>query len=679
MSEVDIKENTSDNLLDRDVQIITDKMRIGSANTNDILEKISGVNIDKFSNSIKVDNKDNIIILVDGIKRDQEYISSISPDRLLKVEVIRDPGGRYSLEGYSAVINVILKKDYQGTEFFFIDRTMSDPDASISKYFFPKNYITSSLSYSRNKLNIYAKYRNSYSNINLPSSNKKEYTNGLIIEKKMAENNAVNSHSLEMTNKYTLGADLYINPRQILSYEGHLSSSPLGMSSNSELYDVVYTLNGEVQDNYKIKSQITTPNQKTYNSFIYDVKLSKNDNVNTSFTYYTYNDKGLNTFSENSIIKSIEEGESKKQNTAFYLEYMHIFNEKSNIEVGYGNSYEKLKSSFTTNATSTEFEYSDFRNKLYSYYSLQINKKLGVKIGGAGETSTPKAYEQKKSYFILQPFANIHYRPLKFLDLNAKYRVESNYPNIAQTNPFSTAIDQQSVRVGNPYLSPNTIQKSSLVINLFHSKLTIEPYYSFSNNYIATIGRLNENNIFEYSYLNVGEYSDYGVLAGTEFQIGKSFYVSSSIDIYKTSLSFENKINSFNEWSMTNQITYVNKKYGTVAGFEFKKNLCKSIIAQGYEMSDIDYWLIYVQHPFFKEKLSISLAYFLPINFGNNFNKVNYIETETFKESSLQNMKIIKNVLAVQISYRFSKGKPIKKVSKEIRIENERKSGEISL
>ena len=100
LNEVSVKANSSENQLDRDVQIVTDKMKTGSTNTKEVLEKINGVTYDRYSNSIKVDNDEKVIILVDGLEKDQEYIKNLSPDRLKKVEIIRDPGGRYALEGY---------------------------------------------------------------------------------------------------------------------------------------------------------------------------------------------------------------------------------------------------------------------------------------------------------------------------------------------------------------------------------------------------------------------------------------------------------------------------------------------------------------------------------------------------------------------------------------------------
>ena len=89
------------------------------------------------------------------------------------------------LKDISAVINIILKKDYQGTEIFLSDRAMLDLDASKKEYIPVQNNISGTVNYVYNKVNIYAKYSNNYNNFNLFSNSIKEYNNGLSIEEQL--------------------------------------------------------------------------------------------------------------------------------------------------------------------------------------------------------------------------------------------------------------------------------------------------------------------------------------------------------------------------------------------------------------------------------------------------------------------------------------------------------------
>ena len=255
LNEVTVKTSTRENLLDRDVRIITDKLRTGASDTKDVLDKLDGVSYDRFNNSIKVDNDANIIILVDGLEKNQEYIKNLSPGRLQKIEVIRDPSGRYALEGYSAVINIILRKDYQGTELYFNESLLIDPDADNSNYVLPKNDLSATLNYTYNKVNLYAKYSNNYTNFNILSSSIKEYDDGLIFEKNSTDDEELNFKIQGFSNNYTIGTDYYINPKHTISFESNLTVSPSGKNITEAIFDAVYIKNGKITDNFGIESK----------------------------------------------------------------------------------------------------------------------------------------------------------------------------------------------------------------------------------------------------------------------------------------------------------------------------------------------------------------------------------------------------------------------------------------
>ena len=125
---------------------------------------------------------------------------------------------------------------------------------------------------------------------------------------------------------------------------------------------------------------------------------------------------------------------------------------------------------------------------------------------------------------------------------------------------------------------------------------------------------------------------------------------------------------------MSNQLIYQNQKSKTVAGFQYQNNLRKYITAQGYNMGDNDFWILFVQQPFFKEKLSVMLLYFTPITWGVDFNQGNYIKTDTYTESKFYNIDILKNIFMLELSYRFNKGKSVNKKDKNVEQMNEKSS-----
>jgi len=671
LKEFAVKSNAYDNQLDKDVQIVTEKLKSGTTNTKEVLDKMNGVDYDRYNNSIKVDNDTKVMILVDGLEKDQEYVKNLSPDRLKKIEVIRDPGGRYALEGYSAVINIILKKDYQGTEFYLDQRVMLDPDAQNKKHIFIQNGTSGTLNYVYNKVNLYGKYSNNYNNFNMPSTDKQEYSGGLIIDKKPADE-TLNTTVNELYNEYTFGADYYLNPKHTISFESNVTTQPSHQNIAEEKYNVEYLFNGNLIDKFTTESKNKSKSTSSYNTLFYVGNFDDKNSINSNFTFSNYSSDYINTYKEDSVFKRIETGTNKKNSTAFYLDFTHTFNSKSNLQLGYGNTWQQLNNNYTVESVVSNFEYSDIRNKLFAYYSWQNGKKLGIKIGCAGETSSPNSDGQKHSYLIAQPYADVKYKASKIIDFKMKYRSASNYPNISQTNPFTYVLDQYSIRTGNPNLRPEVTHKVSLETNILQGLMSIEPYYNFSGNYITEIGTLRTDSIFEYSYSNIGKYKNYGVQANLTIPFGKSLFLQSNFDLSKSSIEFESITNNVNNFTLSNQLIYVREKSGLVVGFQYQKGLTKYITAQGYNKGNNDYWITFVQQPFFKKKLSLTLVYFTPITWGVDFMQGNYIHTGNYTETRNYDISFLKNIFLVELTYRFNKGKSVIKTEKNIERKSEK-------
>lgn len=674
LKEVSVKANSSENQLDRDVQVVTDKMKSGASSAKEVLEKVNGVSYDRFNNSVKVDNNDKVIILVDGMEKDQEYIKNLSPERLKKIEVIRDPGGRYALEGYSAVINIMLKKDYQGTEIYISDRSMIDLDAVKDEYIPVQNNLNATVNYVYNKLNLYASYANNVNNFNLQSTSKKEYYNSLLIEKTFAGKNDMNTKVKQLYNYYTLGADYQVNPKHTISFEGNISGQPQAFNRTGETFDVAFSSNGVVTDKYKIETKNVSGNTSLYNSVFYEGRFDENNTLKTNFTYSVYDNKYHNTYLENSYESRIEEGTDSKTGTKFYLEFHHTFQNKTSIMTGYGNTWENRDNRFMADFSENRFQYRDFKHKLYAYYSWQKSKKFSIKIGGACESSSPEANGLKRTYLIYQPYADIKFKPAELYDVKLKYRSAGNYPDISQANPFTSMVDKQSERTGNPSLSPEVVHKLSLQNNILQGLVTIEPYFHYSDNMITETGSMKNDSVLQYTFHNAGNYMKYGVEARFTVPFGQSLFLKSGFDVFGNSIKFDGNTNEFTDWTMNTQFIYQNQKSELVAGLEYQKNMSRMISAQGYSKGDNDYWIVFLQQPFFKQKLEVMLLYFFPIDFGADYDQGSYIKTDKFSERITNDISLLKNMIMLQISYRFNKGKSVTKNEKNIEKDRERGS-----
>ncbi len=682
LDEIVVKGSTKENEIDKEVQLVTKQMRISTANTSDVLDRLQGVTFDRYNNKIKVDGDDNIIILVNGLEKDQEYIRGLSPERLKKIEIIRDPSGRYTLDGYSAVLNVILKQDYKGSEFNLEEMAYIDTDSK-KKAILPINTSSLTFNYTYNKINVYAKVRNIYNYYDIVSSEKKEYDNGFVIEKK-SNNGDRNTIFKYFSNKYVVGFDYNINPKHSISFESNIKDMPTETDSDNEYFDVTESENGIITENYMIHSKTLSENKKYTNSIFYNFKINNNSSLNADFTYSKYTDEFTNNIYESNGYCSDEKENNKKDYSKSHLEYIQNFNNKSSFNIGYGNTWKKLENSYISGVNllsnsetvnESSYNFTDLRHKLYCYFSSKITKKISFKIGIAGEYSNPKVENNGKIFMIYLPHLDFNVKAHKYLDIKLKYRSHSRYPGFWQANPFSQQLDQYTTLIGNPYIKPEVTHKISLKFRAIQNAISFEPYYHYSDNLISRVVTSLGNDLFQYSYDNVGQYIRKGFKANITIPLFKrSLIIQSYLNCNINSIKYNGKTNSFNDWTMNSQIIYINKKHDITSGLIYQKNLKKIIQTHGYYSDDIDFWMLFVQKSFFKKKMNITLGYMLPVNFLTEYDQVNYTAVDGYKETKIYNTAILKNIVVFTMSYRLNKGKNIRKKDKEIELENENKS-----
>jgi len=679
LDEHQVKGSAINNSLDKDVYIITDAQKDASNDTKNVLDKISGVSYDRYGGALKVDNNDNIIVLVNGVEKDQEYIKNLPPDRLLKVEIIRDPGGRYGLEGYSAVINVILKDDYIGSEFYFKEQPIVDLDTKNIEELLLINDVYLSYNYTHNKLNVYGAFSNHFNKFPFKTSSVTIYNDGLkVVESPINGNNTIIN---SLSSNYTFGVDYKFNPKHSLSFESNISALPLESSINTFNYTTDVLSNDTLIDSYDFETETKSNTFSSYNSLFYVGKFDEKNELNMNFTYSSYKSDFDTKTKQTESYNRKEFGVNKKQYTRFNVELTHVLTKKSSVQVGYGNTWKLLNNKYNvdyhlfpsnTDVNSTvDFEYTDFRNKLYAYYSWKKRRSFGVKIGAAGEHSTPRSGSTKLSYLVIQPLLDVKYSVNKMLNFKLKYRASSDYPSISQVNPFVSQLNPRAISKGNPFLRPSLVHKLSLRMNIMQGLASIEPYYHYSDTRITQVGSLHNSGIFEYNMVNAELYEKKGILINLVIPFSKKLILQNSYNFFDNKIEHGDLTNNFTEWTGSSKLIYIMDSINTVTGLIYQKENIKHISGLGYSKQNTDFWLLFVQKQIFKEKGSIMLGYFLPLDFGVNYNQGGETSAPGFSLTTKADITLVKNIFLIEFSYRFNKGKKVRKTEKDIEKESE--------
>jgi len=673
LDKVVIKESSKKNLIDRDETIVTEKLRVGAATTSDVLDKINGITFDRYNNQIKVDNESNILLLVNGIEKNQNYIKNLNPDRISKVEIIRDPSGKYGLEGYSSIINVKLKKNYTGHEYFAMVQNTLDFDPPKNDLFMPANNTYFTYNFTRKSLNIYGQYFGARTGIEIDQLVTKKYKNNISTVHKAKEGEK--SFKIDETYSFlTLGADYQFNPKHTLSFEGQIGGNPKDINKGDYL---VQKLENDIvlsEENF----QMTTSNPSTdYSGTVFYLgKYSDKKSLNMDFTVGGNNSNSKTEFQYDDLPKSVNEIEASSTYTKFNMEWNRTLTNRFSYQLGYGNTWKSINNKLSNNPSS-DLNLTDLRNRAFLYGTWKIAKPVTLKAGLAVENSLPKLGDQKQSYWIYKPHIDIQYNASKLINFKLKYRSEDEYPSLSQANPVEIALDENTIQKGNPLLTPSTIHKASLTTNILNGLVSATLFYHFSEDYIGQVGNLIENDIFEYSYDNLGGYKNKGVKFNFTIPFSKKIILQNNAKVYKSQISYKGFNNNINGWKAESQLMYIDGKSGTWAGLILQKSNSKIITPQGYRQNNNDFIGLMAQKPFLKKRLSVMFLYMLPVNLFLDYTQDTNTETPLYTQHNVVDLSILKNIFVLKVNYRFHKGKSIKSIKKNVKRETTKKKGGI--
>jgi len=684
IDEVSVSASSRIDLLEKDVQIITDDQKKGSTAAKDVLDRIAGISYDEYSGVLKVDNDANIMVLVNGVEKSQEYIQNLDPERLLRVETIRDPGGRYGLEGYTAIVNVILKRDYRGSELYIEQMSLVDiaPERNTLNYMIGS--LNATYNFTKNDLNIYGSAFLDRKNFLLTSETRTEYVDGTVVEEN-AEWRVPNTDILETGTYYTIGMDYRINPKHIISLESNIEAFPMNLSQEHLDYHTEIFSNATKIDEYLFSVRNKSKTANFLNSFFWLADFNERTKLNINFTYSNYSSDYTNHTTQEGVYNRYEIGTNKKQYTRGYAELNHILSKKTSIQFGYGNTWRQLKNDFTisintpdsngSTESTSDFELTDMRHKLYSNFSWKLGKKWSSRIGVAAESSAPRVDGQQLNYLIFQPLFDLRFAANKKLNFTLKYRTTSEYPSISQTNPFTSLINPRVTSTGNPFLRPATVHRFSLRINMFQGILSLEPYTDYSNSRIVDAGELDLSNMFNFRFENAQLYQRTGAKMNISHFFKPGIILQGNTEFFHSKIVSTSKTNSVMDWRADVDLIYFFKKTESLLGLKYQRQQSKMINGLGWNKGDVDFWLLFYKQPLFKKRASIMFGYFLPLDFGASYNQGSLTETTGIMIRTDNDVSLVKNMFILELSYRFTKGKSIKKTEKDILREKEENGG----
>lgn len=646
---------------DRSVQQVTKKLKEGASNVSDLLGKIKGISVNPLDNSIKVNNQGNVLLLVDGVKKEQGYVKNLPPDRIARIEITRNPTGRYISAGYSSVINVILKKNYSGFDLYAEEKGLYSLDQSNGSDFLFSNSATIDLTYTHKKMNVYTSYSSEKSNTNVSFESDKSLGN--IRMQKVSIDGKPNSNRDALSHSFLLGTDLFLPHQQSISFETNFNYSPFGKNRTIQRYKNSY-ITDQVNKSFISVLNNQHSEKESYSLLSYRNKLGAKDKLEVDYSYHLIKSHRLNSYEEELLNKSEQEFKNDNKQSVLEINYQRQFSKALSLEIGYRNTYKKYEYNYL-NSNSTGSENINKRNLCYSYLSIAPKGRAKLKFGLAVEQNKLNDKKVKDTYYSFQPFFSFYYKHSKYLAINAKLNSESTYPYVNQINPLEITSDRLTSEIGNSNLTFATHYKSSVAFHLFKNKLTIEPFYHFTKDYISQTGeQVGEK--FRYTYSNLDRYYSKGVKISTKFNlIPRQMFLNLSAKYFRDKTEYDGDINRINDYTIDGQLIYIAPKYKTLFVLILRKNKAKKINAYGYNEDENDHLGCVVKQSFLKKRLALTLLYILPVDLGLSYTMNDDFEKGNFKTHDKVDIGLLKNLFMLKLSFNFNRGNEVKAVKKK--------------
>jgi len=661
-------------MVDRTSYAIPDVVSRTATNGYDLLKKIPQVNVD-YQNNVTLNGSSNFIIQVDGRQRDKEYLARILPTDIQSIEIISNPSGKY--EGnIDGVISIILKKEAR----YGVNGNVGFNLKPFSKI---TSQTTGSLDYSIGKITFYITAFNIYQALDISQT----------LDSRFAAIDSTTSLTGTGGIKVTLssvntGFDYYINDRNSLSLNVSYKpiSQDIDLMSETFLYKAGIPLSTIISP---IKN--VTKSDETSASLFYK-KTFKNpvQELTVENTWYVFKSRDDNSFENTrypydseTVLDYYSRHEENLNERNYYsakVNYVHPIGMNTKIESGYQLYYQQMSYDFTINDVEADnlFEYGEFRNSVYGGVTFNL-KKIGMQALLRVENSHISADSvTRPDYTCFLPSVNLQYKFSVSHNLKFTYNRRINRPGIYDMNPYFRTDQNYNITQGNPDLRPDYRDRLQLTYtwnfgsNYFSPYIYNEYFSDKVGNEYKVMNSTADNSLITFT-------KPYNLLSGYELGGGVNatlWYINFNARVYKghindyTGDNFSIPGRDYYSWSMTG-----------AAYASFGKNKKTTAFAfLSYDGVNVNARSRTFNHPFYGPGIqtqiknhSLGVVWVLPLSTNVKLNRT-YTETPEYSSTNIIGFNA-SSFFQFSYSYKFNKGRNIKKLDRKVEVESDSKSG----
>lgn len=651
------------NLISKDADkisiFVTDSLRKGVVNTSQMLDKISGIKADWITGTLKVGHEDNVLIIVNGKERGNDYALNLNPERIKNIEISRNPTGRFS--GYSTVVNLELKENYKGWDI----SSTGIGVFSLDHGFTNQENINTDFTYTFNKWSIYGNVGYKRKKIHDLYFFEKQYGESYSEKSDIPNLDSPNKLLRQDLGTFSLGIDYNINKNQTLSVQTWVdltdSRDSVGYMTHIWQQNKQDFLHQESENNYKSDNYSIG---LFYRGYFFD-RL----NIVSDLTYNYYNVKEYRSFTQGDDYVSLNNYHGYKDHIRYSFDSDYKISDILNASLNYSFSYRHYDNKKLI--TGESVYYSDnIRNTIEVNLSYHPSDKFQIRGGSSVLFVNDRNTGEGMRNNAVMPYFRLYWKPIKIMDFSLNYHCSVTHPNLDQLSTAGWQVDSYMRHLGNPNLKPTIMNYAEAVLefkNLFTItymwkvlKNDISSWYSKSNGqyYIESL----QNSDFQHSYISLlGDYT-----------IGKywKYYIHLAYQRYKRHLDAGLRRYG-NVYSIDTNLAYHVAPIGLNIMAAYYLRYDKSPLLQGFQYTEEESLNFGLNRNFCDGKLPVTFMLQIPTN---AISKLRYttIDIDGYKSAQYSDDRINNFALMFRVQYKFGGGKSTRKNFNEVMIDKEK-------
>ncbi|MCZ4223644.1 outer membrane beta-barrel family protein [Pedobacter rhodius] len=551
--------------MDKTVLNVENSIVSSGSTALEVLEKAPGVQVDRQSEQIKLNNKSGVTLMIDGKTNFLSgadvttLLSNMSSEQIATIELITNPSSKYDASGNAGIINIKLKRN----KAFGTNGTVSlnggqglMPDSPTDLV---RAGINLNLNHREGKWNIFGNGAMARkSNFNNTYLTRNTFANGLA---------SAFTQDFDRKNKGVgfqgkLGADYYASEKTVfgLMVDANTVNTKLDNFSNTFIREVqsnAATNNSVLQNAYsKSPANNLTANfnvkhdfDKTGKNITFDADYSNfNNKKNEEFNARYLNQSGQQT--NNSLLRN--NTDANIDIFAAKTDLTLPVNKTMKFEAGLKSSYVVTHNDFLSEqflsgiwqndlGKSNNFIYKENINAAYVNFGKewkvwQIQLGLRAEHTHSNGNSVTSNKEVDRNYLSIFPTAFVNQKLNENNNIRYSYSRRVDRPNYQQLNPFAFYMDPYAVDQGNPYLKPQFTD--NFEIGYSYKEISFSVNYSNTKDLITQISQQDEvTRIVSVIRQNLGRAQNYSANLYFPVKIAKWWSMQNNVSLYYNKFS----------------------------------------------------------------------------------------------------------------------------------------------